>query len=75
MDNISHMKKEGSETGVAIPFIKYDPENQKFEVTRDAIEFLQRIDSKVGVVAVCGKYRTGKSYLLNKLFLDDLNQE
>jgi len=22
----------------------------------------------VGIVAVCGKYRTGKSYLLNKLF-------
>jgi GTPase Era involved in 16S rRNA processing len=28
-------------------------------------------DIKLGVVAVCGKYRTGKSYLLNKLFIED----
>lgn len=26
---------------VAIPFIKYEPESQRFEVTRDSVEFLQ----------------------------------
>lgn len=35
------MAKKGSEIGVAIPFIKYEPENQKFEVTPDAVEFLK----------------------------------
>lgn len=27
------------------------------------------------MIAVCGKYRTGKSYLLNKLFLEKVNKE
>jgi hypothetical protein len=29
----------------------------------------------MGVVSVCGKYRTGKSYLLNKLFLEKLQRK
>lgn len=37
----------------------------------EAEEFLLSLkDIKLGVVAVCGKYRTGKSYLLNKLFVE-----
>ena len=55
---------------VAIPFIKYDVETQGFQVTEDAIKFLSQIEGKVGVIGVCGKYRTGKSYLMNKLFLE-----
>ncbi len=26
----------------------------------------------MGVISVCGKYRTGKSYILNKLFMEQL---
>jgi hypothetical protein len=38
----------------------------------EAEEFLMTLkDIKIGVVAVCGKYRTGKSYLLNKLFVEN----
>jgi GTPase Era involved in 16S rRNA processing len=38
----------------------------------EAETFLKDLgDLKLGVVAVCGKYRTGKSYLLNKLFVED----
>mmetsp|Transcript_17268 Transcript_17268/g.12343 ORF Transcript_17268/g.12343 Transcript_17268/m.12343 type:complete len:126 (-) Transcript_17268:394-771(-) len=29
----------------------------------------------MGVIAVCGKYRTGKSYILNKLFMEVLEEE
>lgn len=68
-------KGSGAGVGVAIPFIKYEPETQRFEVTREAVEFLQQIEGKIGVVAVCGKYRTGKSYLLNKLFLETLSSD
>lgn len=60
---------------IAIPFIKFDQENAAFAITPDAAEFLQRIPGKVGVIAVCGKYRTGKSYLMNKLFLHQLSDE
>ena len=31
--------------------------------------------TKLGVVAVCGKYRTGKSYLMNKLFVETYFQK
>jgi hypothetical protein len=44
----------------------------RFEINPEAEEFLHSLkDVKLGVVAVCGKYRTGKSYLLNKLFIED----
>lgn len=33
------------------------------------------VDTKLGVVAVCGKYRTGKSYLMNKLFVESYFQK
>ena len=43
----------------------------KFEIDAEAAEFLKGLgDTKLGIVAVCGKYRTGKSYLLNKLFVE-----
>lgn len=29
----------------------------------------------MGIISVCGKYRTGKSYLLNKLFMEKLDKE
>ena len=31
---------------------------------------LKGIKEKVGVIAVAGKYRTGKSFLLNRILLD-----
>lgn len=36
------------------------------------IDFLAPLEGKIGVISVCGKYRTGKSYLMNKLFLENL---
>jgi len=60
---------------VAIPFIMFRQEENKFEINQEAIEFLSEIKSKVAVVAICGKYRTGKSYIMNRLFLDPLSQD
>ena len=36
----------------------------------EAREFLRGIKDKVGVIAVAGKYRTGKSFLLNRVILN-----
>uniref|UniRef100_A0A8C9VGK5 GB1/RHD3-type G domain-containing protein n=1 Tax=Scleropages formosus TaxID=113540 RepID=A0A8C9VGK5_SCLFO len=36
-------------------------------VVQEATEYLMRINQPVVVVAVVGLYRTGKSYLMNKL--------
>ena len=56
---------------VAIPFISYTPE-RGFEINPEAVEFLMGLKQNLGVISVCGKYRTGKSYLLNKLFLEEI---
>jgi hypothetical protein len=60
---------------VAIPFIMLKQDVNKFEINPEATEFLSQIKTKVAVVAICGKYRTGKSYILNRLFLDPLSQD
>jgi hypothetical protein len=38
-----------------------------FEVGVDAIEFLENIPGPISVVAIVGRYRGGKSYVLNHL--------
>ena len=42
-------------------------------LTNEAIEFLRQINGPIGVVAVAGMYRTGKSYLLNRMLLNRSN--
>ncbi|XP_070294199.1 guanylate-binding protein 4-like, partial [Salvelinus sp. IW2-2015] len=39
----------------------------KLRVVRSALDILDKIDQHVVVVSVVGLYRTGKSYLMNKL--------
>ncbi|XP_076149452.1 guanylate-binding protein 1-like [Alosa pseudoharengus] len=46
--------------------IKNGPE-RSFSVQQEAVEILEQIRQPVVVVAVVGLYRTGKSYLLNRL--------
>nr|XP_020663590.1 guanylate-binding protein 1-like [Pogona vitticeps] len=41
--------------------------NEKLQVNLEALEILQNIQQPVVVVAIVGLYRTGKSYLMNKL--------
>lgn len=53
----------------AIPLIIY--ERDGFKVTPESIEFLNSLQGKIGVIAVVGKYRTGKSFLLNRVILDN----
>jgi hypothetical protein len=53
----------------SVPFIVPESaeEGARFTVTKEALELLSRIKVPVAPVAVVGKYRTGKSFLLNKL--------
>lgn len=52
----------------AVPLVTL--ENDKFRVNPDALEILKAIDSPIIVVGVAGLYRTGKSYLLNRIILN-----
>ena len=59
--------------GEAISLITHNKENG-FQVSKEAIEFLGspdlNDDCQIGVIAVAGKYRTGKSFLLNRILLN-----
>lgn len=57
------------EDGIAIPLIIHQ-EREGFKVTPEGLAFLNSIEKKIGVISVAGKYRTGKSYLLNKIILN-----
>jgi len=39
-------------------------------VNQDALALIQSIPAPLGIVAVAGMYRTGKSYLLNRMLLN-----
>ena len=50
----------------AVPFITYDFSLAKFVISPESKEILSKY-SKIGVISLVGKYRTGKSFLLNRL--------
>jgi len=54
----------------AIPLISYCPESSSFEINSEALDFIKSLEGPLGVVAVAGLYRTGKSYLLNRMLLN-----
>lgn len=71
MESISPTKKSESVfRDEAIPFIIFNGENKKYEVADEAKEMLNAMDGPMGVIAVAGMYRTGKSYLLNRMLLN-----
>jgi hypothetical protein len=52
--------------------VRVSADLKKFEVNQAALDVLRRIDGEIGVVAVSGAQRTGKSFILN-LLLDKFN--
>ena len=49
-----------------------------FRVSPEAIELLNSkkiAETNLGIVAVAGKYRTGKSFLLNRILLNKLGEK
>mgnify|MGYP001576593900 CR=1 FL=1 len=45
----------------------------EFELTNESVEFLKNVPAPLGLVSVAGMYRTGKSYLLNRMLLSRSN--
>ena len=48
--------------------------NIGFQVSPEAIQLLKNIKEKIGIIAVAGKYRTGKSFLLNRIILNKTDE-
>ena len=41
-----------------------------FEINEETRDFLRKLEGPIGVISVAGMYRTGKSYLLNRMLLN-----
>ena len=54
-------------TGESIPLISF--ENDKFFIGQRALDLLKDMEPPLSVVSVAGLYRTGKSFLLNRVIL------
>ena len=59
----------GGGGGAARPLhlLSYDESTKKFELGEEALSCLREIRGPVGVLAVCGRARQGKSFILNQL--------
>ena len=58
----------------AIPFVTFDSSTKKFIINDDAKKLISRSENKqIGIVSLVGKYRTGKSFLLNRVLIDKKN--
>lgn len=54
-------------SGRPLPLVSFDSHTSKFLVGQEALDVLRGVHSPLGVVAVCGRARQGKSYILNQL--------
>lgn len=64
---------DNKRTGQAVPFIIYS-ETQGYTLAPEAEEFLlsEHVrNQRLAIMSVCGKYRTGKSFLINKIILEE----
>ena len=41
-----------------------------YKINQDAIEIIKRFEAPLGVASIVGMYRTGKSYLINRMMLN-----
>lgn len=62
---LTHMRM--SRPGEPLQLIAVDPISHQVHLTPEAAACLRSIRTPVGVIAVCGRARTGKSYILNQL--------
>jgi len=62
-----HVVKHRGVMDSPIPFVEWVEDTEEFNVNEAAVKYLSSLTGPVAVVAVAGKYRTGKSYLLNLL--------
>eukprot|EP00284_Hemiselmis_tepida_P006690 CAMPEP_0174933084 /NCGR_PEP_ID=MMETSP1355-20121228/43527_1 /TAXON_ID=464990 /ORGANISM="Hemiselmis tepida, Strain CCMP443" /LENGTH=88 /DNA_ID=CAMNT_0016179551 /DNA_START=36 /DNA_END=299 /DNA_ORIENTATION=- len=58
--------------GKGIVFIGMEGEGDsaKFNVSDEAKEFLETLQPPIAIASIVGKYRTGKSFLVNRMLLD-----
>ena len=59
-------------SNLAIPFITYNESTKKFIINKEARKIISNPENKkIGIISLVGKYRTGKSFLLNKVIINN----
>lgn len=62
-------------TGPARPIrLVYCDENGRFRMDPEAVATLQLVKEPIGVVSVCGRARQGKSFILNQVHFQEVNE-
>lgn len=57
----------------AIPMVSVNTTTGKYVFEEEALNFIKSVPGPIGVISVAGLYRTGKSYLLNRMLLNRSN--
>lgn len=65
--SLSRPSAQPGAPGVPLELVRYDTDSGKFHVGEEALKMLRATKDPVGVVAVCGRARQGKSFILNQL--------
>lgn len=53
--------------GKPMQLVSLEGPNGNFRMIEETVEYLKRFDGGVAICSIVGKYRTGKSFLMNKL--------
>ena len=72
-ENNSNQKSLNNQVNGAIPFITYNETTKKFIINKEAKKLLANSENnkKIGIISLVGKYRTGKSFLLNRVIINN----
>ena len=78
LDNILNPKNindNHNHNNGAVPFITYNESTKKFVISKEARKILSNPEKnkKIGIISLVGKYRTGKSFLLNRVIINNKN--
>ena len=73
-ENINNENNEKNIENAAIPFITFNQTTKKFTINEDAKKIISNPNfTKIGIISLVGKYRTGKSFLLNRVLINSTN--
>ena len=67
----SLQKSQSPPPHTAVPFVTFDAKSKKFIINEEAKKILSKSENKqIGILSLVGKYRTGKSFLLNRVLIE-----
>ena len=76
LDEFSNQKNiNDNQINGAVPFITYNESTKKFVISKEARKIISNPEKnkKIGIISLVGKYRTGKSFLLNRVIINNKN--